>query len=511
MEFSDSEVRVSENGSAGDQFSPGDFVWGKIKNHPWWPGQVHDSCHASELAKSTRRREEQSLLVAYFGDRTFAWCEPSQLKHFSDGFDEMARQSVSKSFVKALKEALDAIQVSWESDTFDRTIENAGIMDGTVMPKGQLKGFKIREKSPEEMLGRIRELACEVSGAELLEITGIRAWFSLFYKATGLRLVHEDRGFGESVEKAEKSSQRKKMRSLADLIAQTDELISPGVKKLDSAGRQQRKKSQVKLSDFENADMEQEDGAASGRRERKRSRYLSPPYITSAPKYLKKDVATAAFEKDGDGSAEGMLHELCRIALDSTYVNGDISSARVRTFFNNFRGNSYALVCNIGENDQEQLLSEPNAYFSASSGCKSEEEGVSGSEEKSISRSNFNLEGESEPTAEFETLDRSPLLSDSKFDTDECRDTRSEKFEVQSRNSDDEAAVQLTLGSGPAGEKHPLEFIKKSLEAMISALRLSFPSESLDSEVREKLICEMNRLLKNVDELLGGSSTFDYA
>jgi hypothetical protein len=30
--------------------SVGEFVWGKIKSHPWWPGWVYDPSDASELA-----------------------------------------------------------------------------------------------------------------------------------------------------------------------------------------------------------------------------------------------------------------------------------------------------------------------------------------------------------------------------------------------------------------------------------------------------------------------------
>nr|XP_027102168.1 zinc finger CW-type PWWP domain protein 1-like [Coffea arabica] len=91
----------------GHGYSVGDLVWGKIKSHPWWPGQIYDPKHASDYA--LKFNHTGRLLVAYFGDGSFAWCQPSQLIPFAEHFEDMCKQSNSKSFVTAVQEAVDEI------------------------------------------------------------------------------------------------------------------------------------------------------------------------------------------------------------------------------------------------------------------------------------------------------------------------------------------------------------------------------------------------------------------
>ncbi|KAF2308521.1 hypothetical protein GH714_010316 [Hevea brasiliensis] len=51
-ELSDSkDWEGEENMEDGHEFSVGDFVWGKIKSHPWWPGRIYDPLDASDYAK----------------------------------------------------------------------------------------------------------------------------------------------------------------------------------------------------------------------------------------------------------------------------------------------------------------------------------------------------------------------------------------------------------------------------------------------------------------------------
>uniref|UniRef100_J3M3J4 PWWP domain-containing protein n=1 Tax=Oryza brachyantha TaxID=4533 RepID=J3M3J4_ORYBR len=59
-----------EEGRRGG-FAPGRLVWGKVKGHPWWPGQVFDPADASELALELPRKRGATL-VAFFWDKTFA-------------------------------------------------------------------------------------------------------------------------------------------------------------------------------------------------------------------------------------------------------------------------------------------------------------------------------------------------------------------------------------------------------------------------------------------------------
>lgn len=62
-------------GPASDALSelkPGDLVWGKVAGYPWWPGQMMPEDLADEHI--LRRKKPGTLLVAFFGDKSFgAW------------------------------------------------------------------------------------------------------------------------------------------------------------------------------------------------------------------------------------------------------------------------------------------------------------------------------------------------------------------------------------------------------------------------------------------------------
>lgn len=89
------------------EFSVSDLVWGKVRSHPWWPGQIFDPSDASEKAKKYFKRN--SYLIAYFGDQTFAWNEASTIKPFRSHFSQMEKQNNSEEFHYAIDCALDEI------------------------------------------------------------------------------------------------------------------------------------------------------------------------------------------------------------------------------------------------------------------------------------------------------------------------------------------------------------------------------------------------------------------
>ncbi|KAH7851215.1 hypothetical protein Vadar_008701 [Vaccinium darrowii] len=184
---------------AGDEeheYSVGDFVWGKIRSHPWWPGRIYDPSDASEYAR--KYSHGGTLLVAYFGDESFSWCSPSQLKPFAEDFLEMSGQSNSKSFVNAVQNAIDEISKLVElkmacycgsaSDRLglDRhAVTNAGIKDGVLVPDCDVDKLLIPLNGPTELLSTLRYIAKVVSNTNLLEYTVLRNWLSAFYQVKG--------------------------------------------------------------------------------------------------------------------------------------------------------------------------------------------------------------------------------------------------------------------------------------------------------------------------------------
>ncbi|KAG4983411.1 hypothetical protein JHK84_028500 [Glycine max] len=115
--FSNSEVNsllsefdgyVAAGGASrnvGHGFEIGDMVWGKVKSHPWWPGHIYNEAFASSAVRRTKR--EGHVLVAFFGDSSYGWFEPSELIPFDANFAEKSRQISSRNFLKAVEEAVD--------------------------------------------------------------------------------------------------------------------------------------------------------------------------------------------------------------------------------------------------------------------------------------------------------------------------------------------------------------------------------------------------------------------
>ncbi|KAK2661758.1 hypothetical protein Ddye_000332 [Dipteronia dyeriana] len=201
-EFRDGD---EENLSDGEyEFCVGDFVWGKIKSYPWWPGQVYASLDASDYALKVKQRNR--ILVAYF-DGTFAWCHPSQLKPFEENFVELSKQSSSKNFVNAVQKALEEIGrlvelkmtcscLSKQSlDGLARPFAiNSGIKKGVLVPDGGIAKLWNYLFGPIECLTELKHVAQVVSVTNMFELTELKCWLSAFYRAKGgykLPLYHE--------------------------------------------------------------------------------------------------------------------------------------------------------------------------------------------------------------------------------------------------------------------------------------------------------------------------------
>ncbi|CAH1454284.1 unnamed protein product [Lactuca virosa] len=102
-----SSMEGSRLGSPGHGYEVGDMVWGKVKPHPWWPGHVFSEEFATTSVRRSKR--EGLLLVAFFGDSSYGWFDPSELMPFESNFAEKSRQTNSKTFVKAVEEAMDEV------------------------------------------------------------------------------------------------------------------------------------------------------------------------------------------------------------------------------------------------------------------------------------------------------------------------------------------------------------------------------------------------------------------
>ncbi|XP_057983922.1 PWWP domain-containing protein 3-like [Malania oleifera] len=204
-EMNDEKYLKGDVDDESHHFSVGDLVWGKIRSHPWWPGQIYNPSDASEHAAKYKQRDR--LLVAYFGDGSFAWCYPSQLEPFEEKFESMSQQSNSKSFVDAVQEAVGFISrlVELKMTCFcmpkehllslDRSLAvNAGIRKGASVPRDGTGRLSVAQHEPAVLLANLRNMAQSVSASSMLELAVLKSWLSAFYCAKGgyqLPVYHE--------------------------------------------------------------------------------------------------------------------------------------------------------------------------------------------------------------------------------------------------------------------------------------------------------------------------------
>ncbi|AQK86544.1 Putative PWWP domain family protein [Zea mays] len=178
------------------RFQVADLVWGKVKSHPWWPGEIFDPTDASELA--LKHRKKGSHLVAYFGDSTFAWCDESQLKPFVTNYSQMEKQSSSDGFVGSVNNALEELSrrvlsglscsclaEELADNGMSYTVDNAGLKDGVTCSAVNRPEI-LNCFSPENLLNYIKELALfPGQGGDLLELVIACSQLTSFYRSKG--------------------------------------------------------------------------------------------------------------------------------------------------------------------------------------------------------------------------------------------------------------------------------------------------------------------------------------
>ncbi|KAL7109857.1 hypothetical protein ACP275_06G201300 [Erythranthe tilingii] len=233
-------------------FAISDMVWGKIRNHPWWPGQVFDPEHASD--KAVQYYKKDSYLVAYFGDGTFSWSNSSVLRPFRSYFPQIEKQSNSEAFQSAVDSALEEVSRRVElglacscipEDAYRRieaqVVENTGIREESCRRYGVDHSSRASFFEPDKLLDYVRNLATHASsscGADRVDLVILRGQLSAFSRYKGYRLPTEflesDENISDEVvgphrdkHTPEDDSCSRKERSLMELM---DDDVSSGRK-----------------------------------------------------------------------------------------------------------------------------------------------------------------------------------------------------------------------------------------------------------------------------------------
>lgn len=228
-------------------FSVSDIVWGKVKSHPWWPGQIFDFTDASERAMKYHKKD--CFLVAYFGDRTFAWNDHYNLKSFRTHFSQIEKQCNSETFQNAVNCALKEVSRRIElglacscipKDSYDKIkfqiVENAGIRqessrrDGTDDSTASSSSFQA-----DKLIQYIKELAQSSSGGcDRLELVIAKAQLLAFYRLKGYSSLPEFQFCGSLVENDTDTSlmedkiHSSEVNESANLICKDDGQIASG-------------------------------------------------------------------------------------------------------------------------------------------------------------------------------------------------------------------------------------------------------------------------------------------
>ncbi|GJZ93235.1 serine/threonine-protein kinase ATM [Tanacetum coccineum] len=185
-----------EGESEGHEVKVMDLVWGKVKSHSWWPGIVFDPSASTNKAMKCFKRD--GLLIAYFGDQSFAWNEACNVKPFRLSFGEMAGQTDGESFCRGVDCALHEVARRAEVGLACMCVSEEAwskIKSCVVVNPGIKKGFSridcgdrfSTEESfkPEKVVDCVRDLATNLFGVDRLDVSTIGGQLAAFNRWKG--------------------------------------------------------------------------------------------------------------------------------------------------------------------------------------------------------------------------------------------------------------------------------------------------------------------------------------
>ncbi|XP_044477156.1 serine/threonine-protein kinase ATM isoform X2 [Mangifera indica] len=428
------------------KFSVGDVIWVKTKNQTWWPGKICDPFDASTSAVKTDQVD--CLLVRYFGSGHVAWCHPSQLKSFYENFEQLFGKSKARCFVVAVEKAVDEFGKRLKSKMTCSCITkeshqlsvNSVSTEGASISKhnsAEFGKFSVNDLEPANFLAQLKNLALGFPMPGMLERSATQNRLSAFHLSIGHSQVPMDQLLGIDVQYSDDDKlvtgsndnilQRKKNEAQGmilggDLGNVTEEVSTPGKMASNFRKRKRkRKKDSEARNDIDASALDslskQKEGSLMGSptiaelhtlsvgngydwsegkskrefelRERKKSKYLSYPYVNWEDKslpceteYLKAQrvthdgmeeetgggflaVSPAAVKSGGkrfqkiwfkkfisgsdlsanpeliNASSAELLSELCCTAVDCLYPNKNKNFDLIEWFFSRFRISAY--------------------------------------------------------------------------------------------------------------------------------------------------------------------------
>lgn len=301
---------VVATGNEECEFATGDVVWVRTKTKIWWPGKIHCPLDASKFG--VKRESEGHLLVRYLANSHVSWYHSSQLKPFYENFLQMSRQNKSRGFVAAVEKAVDEFSICIKSRLTSSSFQLANAQSSSNSVKSNkgsvIGGFgdiSATLLDSRDLVLHLKNLASASSKPRVLEPAILGSYLSAFYCSLGhvnlsMNLLHPvanaeeaASGLGKDLPLNLKNLSGNKTgsdKSFEDICS--SEVIEGGSERVLKSRNKKRAKYSVVRDSSENK-VECLDGPiigdeASGLglsekgsdlRARKKSRYLSYPYI----------------------------------------------------------------------------------------------------------------------------------------------------------------------------------------------------------------------------------------
>ncbi|XVF76508.1 hypothetical protein PTKIN_Ptkin13bG0271700 [Pterospermum kingtungense] len=247
------------------EYGVSDLVWGKVRSHPWWPGQIFD--HSAATAKAKKYFKKDSYLIAYYGDQTFAWNEASRIKPFRPHFSHMEKQNNMEEFHYAVDCALEEISrrvefglacpcISEEAYAQIKTqiIVNAGIREESCRRDGGDRHSSAASFHPLELVETMKALAQSPSYSKVdrLQFTTSKAQLLAFHRWKGYSHLREFQNLCGSLETAaeiplSKDVQRSKLIGNDVPSVKVDKQVLSDKEKPESQGSSSHKQKKIPI------------------------------------------------------------------------------------------------------------------------------------------------------------------------------------------------------------------------------------------------------------------------
>lgn len=302
---------VVANDNEECKFAAGDVVWVKTKTKTkiWWPGMIHDPSDASKYG--VKSGPDGCLLVRYLANSHVSWYHSSQLKPFYENFMQMSRQNKSRGFVAAVERAVDEFGMWFKSrlSSFSLLANGQSSSNGEKSINASLIGdfgeISATLLNSRDLVSHLKNLSLAASKPRVLEPTILRSYLSAFYCSLGhvnlpmnilCPMANAEvaaSGSGKDLSVSLKNLSGNKIGSgkgvekicNGEVIAERSKRESKSRNKKRATYSIVRNGSDDKVEDLD-APTAGEEGSGSGLNEkgsdlraRKKSRYLSYPYI----------------------------------------------------------------------------------------------------------------------------------------------------------------------------------------------------------------------------------------